>query len=114
MAESIVTAVPRPSAGRPGPEASEFPGCRPVCISRDEIADYEGRIEFWDADTEIAMVCEPVGYYHERPSARLAGLAKTIGSARVVEPRVSGLDGGGDSSGLARRPPPGRSRKGGA
>ena len=32
-------------------------------ISRDDIADYEGRFEFWDADTETAMVCEPTGYY---------------------------------------------------
>jgi len=37
----------------------EFPGCRPVRISRAEIRTWEGRIEFWDADTEIAMAHEP-------------------------------------------------------
>ena len=43
MAESIITAPPRPLAARRAPEALEFPGCRPVYISRDDIADYEGR-----------------------------------------------------------------------
>ena len=51
-------------------------------ISRDDIADYEGRFEFWDADTEIAMVCEPTSYYHERPLHRLARLTDRIAAAR--------------------------------
>ena len=32
----------RTSAATPG--AHEFPGCRPVHIARDAIADYEGRL----------------------------------------------------------------------
>ena len=48
------------------PRALEFPGCRPVYISRDDIAGCEGRFEFRDADTEVAMVCGPTIYYHER------------------------------------------------
>ncbi len=59
MAEYSVTAVPRP-VDRREPERPEFPGCRPVRISRDEITAYDGRIEYWDAATEVAMVCEPV------------------------------------------------------
>ena len=51
-------------------------------ISRDDIADYESRYEFWDADTEIAMVCEPTSYYHERPLHRLAKLTDRIAAAR--------------------------------
>ena len=47
-------------------------------ISREAIADYEGRIEYWDAHTEVAMVCEPVSIYHEHPPQSLAGLLKTI------------------------------------
>ena len=86
MADVTSTAVPGLPAGPPAeprePETLEFPGCRPVYISRDEIADYEDRIEFWDADTEVAMVCEPVGYYHERPSQRLAKLTDRIAAAR--------------------------------
>ena len=60
----------------------QFPGCRPVRIAREAIADYEGRIEYWDATTEMAMVCEPVSVYHEHPPQRLAGLLKTISHVR--------------------------------
>ena len=66
MAEYGVTAVPRP-LDRGEPEPLEFPGCRPVRISRAEIADHEGRIEYGDAATEVAMVCEPASIYHEHP-----------------------------------------------
>ena len=61
----------------------EFPGCRPVRIPREHIADCEIRFEYWDADTEIAMICDPpVSYYHERPAHRLAQLARLIAAAR--------------------------------
>jgi len=61
----------------------EFPGCRRVLITRDEIADYEGRFEFWDAATEIAwVVSEPTGVAHEHPSQRLAALCAVIASVR--------------------------------
>ena len=63
--------------------AWEFPGCRPVTITREEIETWEGRIEFWDADTETAwMVREPTGAAHEHPSQRLAGLCQVIASVR--------------------------------
>ena len=51
-------------------------------IPRGEIAYCDIRFEYWDADTEIAMICEPVSYYHERPAARLARLAGLIAMAR--------------------------------
>ena len=82
MDESLVAETEASPAGCREPAELEFPGCRPVRIARDAIADYEGRIEYWDADTEIAMVCEPVSYYHERPSQRLARLAGLIAAAR--------------------------------
>ena len=64
-------------------EAPEFPGCRPITITREEIETHEGRIEFWDADTEIAwMVREPNGAAHEQPSQRLAGLGQLIAAVR--------------------------------
>ena len=81
MAEPITTTMPRPAAEQREP-APEFPGCRPVRIPRDQIADCDIRFEYWDADTEIAMVCEPVSYYHERPAGRLARLAGLIAAAR--------------------------------
>ena len=37
-------------------EARTFPGCRPVTIRRDEIETWEGRLEYWDADTETAWI----------------------------------------------------------
>ena len=80
MAEYSVAAVPRPAHGEP--ESLQFPGCRPVRIARAEIANYERRIEYWDAATETAMVCEPVSVYHEHPPQRLAGLLKTIAHVR--------------------------------
>ena len=69
------------SAATPG--AHEFPGCRPVHISRDAIADYEGRLEYWDADSETAWVVRaPVSIWHELPGQRLARLTERIAAAR--------------------------------
>ena len=57
----------------------EFPGCCRVHIPRDEIADFDGRFEYWDADTETAlMVREPTSPYHEQSSVRLARMADRI------------------------------------
>ena len=74
MAEYRATTAPRPAEHEAPP--LEFPGCRPVRISRAEIADYERRIEYWYAATEVAMVCEPVSVYHELPGQRLSGAAR--------------------------------------
>ena len=91
MAEPIVSAV-APAVEHREPEAIEFPGCRPVRIMRDEIADCEDRFEYWDADTEVAMVCEPVSYYHERPACQI-GRPDSGGAWRA------------DQGGGAHRPP---------
>ena len=80
MAEYRAAAVPRPLK-RSTPRL-EFPGCRPVRISRADIADYERRIEYWDAATETAMVCDPVSVYHEHPGQVLARLLATIAHVR--------------------------------
>ena len=82
MAEPVLATLPAPAAERREPEALEFPGCRPVRIPRDQIDVGDIRLEYWDADTEIAMICEPVSYYHERPASRLARLADRIAAAR--------------------------------
>ena len=88
MAAPIVTVLSPPGERR-GPEALEFPGCHPVRISReemdtiDEVHDGEVRFEYWDGDTETAMICDPpVSYYHELPASRLARLADRITAAR--------------------------------
>ena len=83
VAEPVVTAAPKLPAARREPAAPEFPGCHPVRIAREDIAECEMRFEYWDADTEVAMVCDPpVSYYHERPGHRLARLAGLIAAAR--------------------------------
>ena len=81
MAKTRAATVPRP-AEHGEPASLEFPGCRRVRISRAEIADYEGRIEYWDAATETAMVCEPVSIYHEHPGQRLRELLTLIAQTR--------------------------------
>ena len=91
VSETIATTARKasgPTAGVPGAvrrhtEPLVFPGCHRVRIPRDAIDDEEIRIEYWDADTEIAMICDPpVSYYHERPASRLASLADRIAAAR--------------------------------
>lgn len=63
-----------------------FPGCRPVHIPREEITDYEGRFEYWDAETEIAWTArEPTSIYHELPGRRLTRLTERIAAARGAQ-----------------------------
>ena len=61
----------------------EFPGCRPVRITRDAIEEYEGRLEYWDAKTETAWVArEPTTVWHEGPGQQLGGLLTRIAAVR--------------------------------
>ena len=76
MAEYRAAAVPRP-VRREMPRL-EFPGCRAVRIARADIEHCERRIEYWDAATETAMICDPVSVYHEQPGQRLRELATRI------------------------------------
>lgn len=82
MAESETLPAEATSARADG-GAYEFPGCHPIRITRDEIADYDGRYEYWEADTETAWeVNEPTSPYHELPSQRLARLSDRIAAIR--------------------------------
>ena len=80
MPEYRAAAVPRPARREMPP--LEFPGCRPVRISRADLERCERRIEYWDAATETAMICDPVSVYHERPGQRLRELATRIAQLR--------------------------------
>ena len=76
-------AKPAQRDAHPARPAPEFPGCRAVTITREDIADYEGRFEYWDAQTETAWtVCEPTSACHEHPSHLLAALVRTIAHVR--------------------------------
>ena len=69
----------------------DFPGCRRVRIGRDEIADYDGRFEYWDADSETAlMVAEPASPYDEQSSVRLARMADRIAATSGTDIEVLG------------------------
>ena len=75
----------RSDAYRPPPAAApapEFPGCKPRRLPRGQIEHFEGRIEFWDADTEIAWVAEPTSPYHEQPVETLSALADRVAAVR--------------------------------
>ena len=82
MTESEVRRVEQTSPRADG-EAYEFPGCHPIRITRADIADYDGRYEYWEARTETAWeVNEPTSPYHELPSQRLARLSDRIAAIR--------------------------------
>ena len=95
-APSTAATASRPAAAtrvRRGPpdEALEFPGCRPVSLLRDRLADFEGRLEYWTARTETAwVVAEPTGGIHESTSRRLPELARLIASVRGAPIRSFG------------------------
>ena len=64
-------------------DAADFPGCRAVHMGPEDIEDYDGRLEYWEARTATAMVlCEPTSFHHEQPSQRLARLAERIAASR--------------------------------
>ena len=71
---------------RTDPDPPAFPGCTPVHLPRAELESFERRLEYWEAATETAWVCEPVSPYHERPSRLLPQLAVSI--ARVRGSRI--------------------------
>ena len=61
----------------------EFPGCTPRRMSYADLEAYEGRLEFWDARTATAWVCEPgPSPAHELPSEALTALAERIAQVR--------------------------------
>jgi len=57
-------------------------GCDPVPMSDDEIGCYEGRYEYWDADSELAWMVHDVSARHEEPSSRLVALVNDIAMIR--------------------------------
>ena len=56
--------------------SADFPGCESFHLPASEIDRYEGRLEFWDGDTETGWkVCEPTSIQHEAPCQELAQMA---------------------------------------
>ena len=69
-----------------GPAAyrdEDFPGCESFPLPASELDGYEGRLEFWDGDTETAWkVSEPTSIQHEEPSQRLVEMATRVAALR--------------------------------
>ena len=72
-----------PSVAAPArTEPPEFPGCKPVRVPSAAIERFERRLEYWDAATETAWICEPTTSYHERPARLLTRSAERIAVVR--------------------------------
>ena len=71
-----------PPRSSPATSPWQFPGCRPIHLSREDVVDYDGRFEFWDAELETAWVMEPNSPWHESPSQNLAALVDRIAAVR--------------------------------
>ena len=70
-------------AAAPVEAPPEFPGCRPITLTRDGLEDFEGRLEYWEASSETAwVIAEPTSAAHERPTRRLGRLAELIAAVR--------------------------------
>ncbi len=95
-------------APQPSPAAyrdEDFPGCESFHLPASAIEHYEGRLEFWDADTETAWkVCEPTSIYHEQPSRMLVQMTGRFAMLRGSRIACFG------SADLLRRDATGRKR----
>ena len=80
--DGFVPPVPDESWTPAAPPGLEFPGCIPRYLPASALDIYERRIEFWDADTETAWVCESTPPCHERPSQALSALGERIAQVR--------------------------------
>ena len=60
-----------------------FPGCKARHMTSDEVADYDGRFEFWDGDTEtVWTVREPTGPIHENAAQALSEAMALVAAVR--------------------------------
>jgi Uma2 family endonuclease len=60
-------------------------------LRQDQLADFDGRLEYWEARTETAWVlAEPTGGIHESTSRRLPELARLIATVRGSPIRAFG------------------------
>ncbi|MYD96747.1 MAG: hypothetical protein F4X98_05095 [Gammaproteobacteria bacterium] len=64
------------------PKTAWLTGCRPVRVTRDQIVNYEGRYEYWDAETEIAWEVREPSSRHEEPCIRIVELVADIAKMR--------------------------------
>ena len=86
MAELLPGAPRRPREPRRALDLRDFPGCFAIHLPAEELDSYEGRIDYWEARSSIAIVrAEPPTTHHERLRRRLGGLVREILAARDAE-----------------------------
>ena len=77
------TRLARPARSRRAPKTPiALSGCRPLRMTEAEVADYDGRYEYWDAESEIAWQVRDVSRQHEEPRTRLVEVVKDIAKVR--------------------------------
>ena len=62
----------------------EFPGCRPIRITRDAIADHESRIEYWCMEIILAILRNRGLAVSERLAVRIAGADPNVLAAAAL------------------------------
>ena len=86
MADPLPKRPPRPREPVRDLDLRDFPGCVAVSMTAEELEDYDGRIEYWEARTSTAiMVAEPTTACHEAPSRGLGELIREIAMVRGSE-----------------------------
>ena len=69
----------------------EFPGCDPVSLATwADVEAYDGRIEYWSAETGTAWVARDAGPVHEVPAQLLNELLTRLGQERGSRIRCAG------------------------
>ena len=82
MAEPLSRRGERVPDDGPPPRGHEFPGCRAIRLSDDELDEFEGKIEYWDARNQIAILAEGASSHHEYGAQRFAACVKMIAMRR--------------------------------
>ena len=78
------------SGAEPPLSSLEFPGCKAIPMSREQLERWDGRVELWDSVTKTAWVMrDGPGPEHEEPIQSLAQMITLI--AAVARPGHSQL-----------------------
>ena len=86
MAEPLPKTPTAPREPRRPLDLRDFPGCKAVHLPVEELDDYEGHIEYWEARTETAVIlAEGATLYHDVPSAGVGRLVEMVAQARGTE-----------------------------
>ena len=89
-APTRVARADRPTTPTPTAEP-DFPGCDPVSLRAwEDVWAYEGRIEYWSAETGTAWVLRDAGPVHEIPPHLLSELLTRLGLERGSRIRCAG------------------------